>query len=298
MGTKHSRYCYTKIMYLKNILSSATLAVVLIANSATNLQAGENDPLQIIDLKNRPATEVIPVIKPLLNADDGITGTGYKLFIRTDKNTLEEVTRLLQAIDTAPKNLLISVRNDAQSHSKSSDFDVSGNYEIGSDGRVIVGNRPPKESGTNVRYQSNRSDQDSDSEHRIRVIEGGKAFITAGEIRPYEHRTIIKHRHGISIYDSVDYQDVTSGFYVSPQLTGNGEVMLHVQPHYRSASDAHSGQVDVQEAETSITTSLGKWTQIGGVDTTSNSTSKGFINKNTNRSDKQSTIYIKVDIDR
>ncbi len=294
MGTKHSRYCYSKIMHLKIIFPVLLLTFFLVAD----IHAGENDPLQIIDLKNRPAEDIIPVIQPLLNADDAVTGTGYKLFIRTDKNTLEEVSRLLQAIDKAPRNLLISVRNDAQSNSNSSDFDISGNYEIGEDGRVIVGNRPPKDNGTNVRYQSNRNDQGKDSEHRIRVIEGGKAFITAGEIRPFEHRTIIRHRDGISIYDSVDYQDITSGFYVSPNLTGNGEVTLNIQPHYRSSRDDYSGQVDVQEADTTITTSLGKWTQIGGVDTKSNVTNKGFINKSTNRTGKQSSIYIKVDIDR
>lgn len=280
-------------MYLK-----AIYIILLIVTATTSLYAGNNDPLQIIDLKNRPAAEVIPVIQPMLNADDAITGTGYQLFIRTDKKTLEEVTRLLQAIDKAPKNLLISVRNNTDANSKSSDFDISGNYEIGDDGRVIVGNRPPNEKGTNVRYQSNRSDQDKNSEHRIRVIEGGKAYITAGEIRPYEHRTIIKHRHGISVYDSVDYQDLTSGFYVSPQLTGNGEVILHVQPHYQSSKDEHSGRVDVQEAETTITTKLGQWTQIGGIDTQSNNTNKGFINKSSNRSNQQSAIHIKVDIDQ
>ena len=294
MGAEQSRYCNTKIMYLIKAVFVLLLSVAVIKS----LQAGENDPLQIIDLKNRPAEQIIPVIQPMLNPDDAITGTGYQLFIRTDKNTLEEVTRLLQAIDKAPRNLLISVRNDAQSNSTSSDFDISGNYEIGDDGRVIVGNRPPKEKGTNVTYQSNRTDQGNDSEHRIRVIEGGKAFITAGVIRPYEHRTIIRHRNGISIYDNVDYQDVTSGFYVSPRLTGNGEVTLHIQPHYRTSRDEHSGQVDVHEADTTIITGLGKWTQIGGIDTQSNSTNKGFINKSANRSAKQSSIYIKVDIER
>ena len=93
---------------------------------------------------------------------------------------------------------------------------------------------PPKRKAQRCISNSNRIVTDRDTEHMIRVIEGGQAFITAGEIRPYEHRTIIKHRHGVSVYDSVDYQDVTSGFYVTPRLTGNGNVSLQVQPHYRT----------------------------------------------------------------
>ena len=54
-----------------------------------NSFADQNDPLQIIDLKNRPADEIIPVIRPMLKPNDAITGTGFQLFLRTDAKTLE-----------------------------------------------------------------------------------------------------------------------------------------------------------------------------------------------------------------
>jgi len=272
------------------------LLTIFIAISSISF-AGQNDPLQIIDLKNRPATEVIPIIKPMLKANDAITGTGFQLFLRTDAKTLEEVTRLLQVMDKAPRNLIIKVRNNLDSESKSTDFNTSGNYKIGDDTQVVVGDRPPKDEGTKVRINSTRSSTDRNSEHMIRVIEGGKAFITAGEIKPYEHRTIIRHRYGVSVYDNVDYQDVTSGFYVTPRLVGDNKVSLHVQPHYRTASEVEHGTVDVQEADTTLEARLGEWIQIGGIDTDAKSKGSGILSTSRNSNNTRSNIYLKVDLE-
>ena len=259
--------------------------------------ADQNDPLQIIDLKNRPADEIIPVIKPMLKPNDAITGTGFQLFLRTDAKTLEEVTRLLQVMDKAPRNLVIKVRNNLEASSKSTDINTSANYEVIDDVRVVVGDNPPRDNGAKVRVNSNKNTTQRDTEHMIRVIEGGQAFITAGEIRPYEHRTIIRHRNGVSVYDSVDYQDVTSGFYVTPRLTGNNNVSLQVQPHYRSISDKRSGTIDVQEADTTLQTKLGEWVQIGGIDTDENSKDSGILSTSRNSGNKQSAIFIKVELE-
>ncbi len=286
-------------MYIK-FQANKYLLLMLLASllcMSNHVLADQNDPLQIIDLKNRPADEIIPVIKPLLKPNDAITGTGFQLFIRTDANTLEEVTRLLQAFDKAPRNLIIKVRNNLDSESRNTDFNTSGNYEIGDDVNVVVGDRPPRDEGTKVRINHNKNTTSSNAEHMIRVLEGGQAFITAGQIRPYEHRTIIRHRNGVSIYDSVDYQDVTSGFYVTPRLTGNGNVALTVKPHYRTVNDRNRGTVDVQEADTTIETRVGEWVQIGGISTDENSKDSGILSTSRNSSDKQSAIYVKVELE-
>ena len=53
-------------------------------------------------------------------------------------------------MDKAPRNLVIKVRNNLDAESKSTDFNTSGNYEIGDDVRVVVGDRPSQEKGTKV----------------------------------------------------------------------------------------------------------------------------------------------------
>ena len=207
-------------------------------------------------------------------------------------------------MDKAPRNLIIKVRNNIDSESTSTDINTSGNYQIGDDVKVVVGDRPPREEGTKVRINSTKNHSRNNTEHMIRVIEGGQAFITAGEIRPYEHRTIIRHRNGVSVYDSVDYQDITSGFYVTPRLTGNGNVSLQVQPHYRTANDDYSytsdgyrGTVEVQEASTTVEAKLGEWIQIGGIDTDAKSKNSGILSTSRDSEDLQNAIFLKVELE-
>ena len=300
-------------MYLiKNLIIKSLLLYFFVT---MEVYAGQNDPLQIIDLNNRPAEEIIPIITPMLKPDDAITGTGYQLFIRTDKNTYAEITRLLKVLDKAPKNLVISVRNDENIGSGATDFDLSGNYEIGDDGRVIIGNRPPLGEGTRVTANKTKRASTNDIKHTVRVLEGNEAYIATGQERPYDNQTIIRDKYGVTIYDNVDYQDLTSGFYVRPILTGNGNVTLHVNSHYRSASDEsrgnrtnyrgvfygsrngyNNGDIEVQEADTVITTKLGQWVQIGGVDNDAKSRESGVLSTSRKATDRQNTIYIKVDI--
>ncbi len=306
MGAKSTRLGDQKIVYLtKTTLISTQIILISFCLLVIGTSiADQNDPLQIIDLKNRPAEEVIPVIKPMLKPNDAITGTGFQLFIRTDANTLEQVTRLLNVMDKAPRNLIIKVRNNIDAESRSTDLNASGNYEIDDDVNVVVGDRPPREEGTKVRINSTKNRSRNNSEHMIRVIEGGQAFITAGQIRPYEHRTIIRHRYGVSVYDSVDYQDITSGFYVTPRLTGSGNVSLQIQPHYRTTSDDYSytsdgyrGTVDVQEASTVVEAKLGEWIQIGGIDTNAKSKDSGILSTSRDSKDLQCTIYLRVELE-
>ena len=262
----------------------------------SSANADQNDPLEIINLTNRPAEEMIPIIKPILKPNDAITGTGFQLFVRTDTKTLEEITRLLKVMDKAPQNLMISVRNNIDIGSESTDFNYSGNYEIGDDTRVIVGDRPPRKEGTRVRINKNERARENDTQQKVRVVEGGKAFISAGELRPYQSRTILRDRYG-----------------VSPRLTGNGNVTLHVQPYFRSANDESNGgnnryrgsyygsnyeSIDVQEADTVITAKLGQWVQIGGADEAAKSKDKGILSTSRSATDRQSSIYIKVDVEQ
>ena len=55
--------------------------------------------LQTIDLRQRPAEDVIPLIKPFLRPGDGISGSGFTLFVRTDAATLEQIRQMVATLD-------------------------------------------------------------------------------------------------------------------------------------------------------------------------------------------------------
>jgi len=259
--------------------------------------ADQNDPLEIINLNSRRAEEIIPIIKPVLKPNDSITGTGIQIFLRTDANTLVEVKRLLNVVDKAPQNLIITVSNNINTSSKSTELDVSVNYEIGEDGRVVVGEQAPRKEGLRAHANKDENTQKNDFRHTIRVLDGNSAYIASGEVRPYEHTIIYGSDDGLSTYSEIDEQDVSSGFYVTPRLTGDNQVSLRIQPHYRHIKDNYSESINTQEADTVITANLDQWVQIAVINEDANLKNTQILSVARENSHKESTIYIKVEVE-
>ena len=84
--------------------------------------------INIIQLTNRQAVEVIPVIEPMLGPDDAISGQGFKIFLRSSPQTLAEVKEMIAALDTPGKTLQISVFQGSSHMLKQ--LGVSGNIQI------------------------------------------------------------------------------------------------------------------------------------------------------------------------
>ncbi|MGD9385256.1 MAG: hypothetical protein PVF28_01805, partial [Thioalkalispiraceae bacterium] len=66
---------------MKKILA---LALLLVSSNLWSAMIIES-----IQLRHRPVEEIIPLIKPMLAADASITGTGYKLIIKSTPENLE-----------------------------------------------------------------------------------------------------------------------------------------------------------------------------------------------------------------
>src|SRR5687767_14134814 len=86
-------------------VARASLALVFIALSAYA------DETRLIQLKNHTAADFIPVIRPLLGPQDAITGTDYRLIIRTSDERFREIEKLIARLDTARRQLRITVQH-------------------------------------------------------------------------------------------------------------------------------------------------------------------------------------------
>ena len=63
----------------------ALVAVLLaLCLAALTVQA---ESIATIELQNRPADEIIPLVKPMLGPGDAITGQGFQLFLRAPPDT-------------------------------------------------------------------------------------------------------------------------------------------------------------------------------------------------------------------
>ena len=277
------------------------LITLLFLFQLTPLTASE---LDIIELRNRPAEDIIPLIKPLLNADESLTGRGFQLILKADTARQTQIRTLVSKLDRAAAQLMISVFQGSERDQQALGLDAGIRYQNG-DTTIRIGNdRAPHQGagvvvkkrniqaagkvfGTNTRMQDNPV-------YRLRITEGGTGYIETGKSIPYFSGQIYQ-RNGQNITESsVAYKDAASGFYVRPHVNGD-QVILDISP-YRDTFDASAtGAVNTRRAATTIRGALGQWIPLGGT-TGQIKRSSGQTGKSYSTQDRYSeNIWIKAE---
>src|SRR5437763_15187735 len=68
--------------------------------------------LEIITLRHRTAEQVLPGLRPLLEAGATLSGQGNQLFVRTSAANLTDLKLALDVLDAPQRRLLVSVGFD------------------------------------------------------------------------------------------------------------------------------------------------------------------------------------------
>ena len=224
--------------------------------------------INIIQLTNRQAFEVIPVIEPMLGPDDAISGQGFKIFLRSSPQTLAEVKEMIAALDTPGKTLQISVFQGSSRMLKQ--LGVSGNIQI-EDGKASG-----SISGTN-----SQQSRQTGPIHRVRVSEGREAYIETGQQIPF-------------FAGGHNSRNVLTGFYVLPRINGNN-VTLEVSPFKNTLLGSSGNSIETQSANTTIIGRIGEWLLIGGVSERSSQTQSGILSQGSNESLREESIWIRAE---
>ena len=128
---------------------SKLLGLMLLVSTA------QADSISTIQLQHRPAEEVIPIVEPMLGADDAISGQGFKIFLRSSPATLARVRDMIDVLDTPAKILQISVFQG--SDRDLAELGVSDNVHIErGDASVDIGSEKDKndDAGGSITYST------------------------------------------------------------------------------------------------------------------------------------------------
>ena len=244
------------------------LAAVLLASAV------RADSIATIQLQNRPAEEVIPIVEPMLGAGDAISGQGFKIFLRSSPETLARVRDMIDVLDTPAKMLQVSVFQGTERDL--GELGISADIQIErDDASVDIGNGGANKdsAGGSITYSttgesasvggiSTQKSLRDNPIHQVRVTEGSEAYIETGERIPYFYGAGWTGRRGFA--GAVEYKDAVTGFYVLPRIRGDN-VILEVSPFKSAPRNSGSDNIDTQSAETTITGHVGEWLLIGGV---------------------------------
>jgi hypothetical protein len=276
-------------------------AILLLMGLAFAAQAATQ--LEIIELHNRPAAEIIPLVQPFVGPEGTVTGQGYKLIVKATPANMAEVKKIVASLDAAKQQLVISVSQTRQRTDSHEGAGVGGRITSGD---VSVKTAPPPgrggvsiiagddDSKVKARIYSTKERDDSGGVQRIRTQEGEPAFIQVGQAIPLPQRSVTHGVYGTTVQDSVEYKSVTTGFYVIALVSGDN-VTLKISPQQERLSREGGGRIDVSRAHTSVRGKLGEWIDIGGASQQTIGNASGTVYSTQDRSRLNQSIWLKVD---
>ena len=266
--------------------------------------------LEVIPLRYRTVEQVLPVIQPMLAKGGTASGLQGQLVIRTTPGNLEEIRRILASIDTVPRRLLITVRQDADASYSERGVGVSG--RIGTDqGRVTVpgsvagpgGSAVVREGDDRLRARvvdSSSADSDRNTQ-TVQVMEGSPAFIRVGQSVPIQQqqqplvrtfpggRTVTEQ-----VVGGVEYRDATSGFYALPRVAGD-RVTLDISAQREALSGQVQGGFNVQRAVTTVAGRLGEWIEVVGTSQTASGQQSVLLGRTAATASDTRRVLVKVE---
>jgi type II secretory pathway component GspD/PulD (secretin) len=286
----------------RKFFSGVVLALVTGA-----LAHAQQTVLEVVPLRYRTAAEVIPILQPMLAREGSLSGYQGQLVVRTTPANLEEIKRVLAGLDTAPRQLVITVRQDAEAGRSASAAEVSGS--VGGDhGRVTVpGGREPRGGGSVVLRDGDDSarldvregsgSQADRNTQSVRVLEGREAFVRIGQSVPVRERQVQRSVVGGRVVEqtveTTQFRDVADGIYVLPRVAGD-RVTLDISAQRESLSRAHGG-TNVQSLVTTVSGRLGEWIEIGGVSRDSSAQQSVLLGRSATTARDSRRVLIKVE---
>ena len=218
--------------------------------------------LEVISLRHRTAEQVIPVLRPLLEPGGALSGQTNQLIVRTSPGNLAQIRAALQAIDQPQRRLVISVRFDSAGERSRSGVETDAR----------ISNRGSR---AEIRIQDSHSARDERVDQRLQVLEGGQAYISAGESRVFG--------------------EAATGFAVVPRVSGS-TVTLEIAAQQENF--ARGGAIKGHRAVSTVSGRLGEWIELGGASGATARSEGAILSSRQGTASERRRIWVKVEESR
>ncbi len=237
--------------------------------------------LEIIELRNRPADQLLPVVQSMVEPGGSISGTGFKLFVRASPANLAQIRQVVASLDQAPRQLVISVRQDIGGASSSA----------GAAAHVIL---QPGASGVRASaYNSTGTAQDNVSQ-QVRALEGSAAYLQTGNSTFLPQRTVTRGAGGLVIQDTASERSFNTGFHVTPRINGD-VVFLDIGVQRDTPATTVMGGSSVNRVASTISGRLGEWIELGVVNQALSSDMRGILSRSSDAAAQERRVYVRVE---
>ena len=248
--------------------------------------ASATDELEVIQLHNRPAEQIIPLLHPHLEANEALTGQGFRLILRARAERVRELKGLIAQLDAAPARLRISVRRASVAEIERDNRRLSGGVRVDEDGAALRGKV------TVHRTEARSHERDT---RMVNTLEGEPAFIAEGLAFP----TVGSQVHIINgrkvIDNTVEYRQLESGFYALARVSGD-QVTVTASPRREALSPRGGGMVESEALVTTVRGPVGQWLELGGRTASVERSRSGVVHRTESKEHEANPIWIKVEV--
>jgi type II secretory pathway component GspD/PulD (secretin) len=247
----------------------------------------EDSIIEVIPLYNRPASEIEPLLGPLLENGDRVIADGANLLVKTTPSHLSEIKSFIKKLDTHLNDLVITVLQSRQTTADELNMQIRAQIHV-------PGNDLSKSAGNLSGYTYQTQDRnDHDTKQTIRTLEGKPAYIKTGNTYPVQNYQTYSSGYGYSgASSSTDYVEASTGFSVTPRLSGQ-QVTLEISPW--SDNFETRSRIQTQEAQSTLTVNLGEWIEIGGADESKQSSGNRALARSWQTHENKLHILIKAE---
>jgi type II secretory pathway component GspD/PulD (secretin) len=286
--------------YLFWVLLFLSLTIqMLVAQTEAQAQT----ELKIITLQHRFPQDILPAVQPLVGDDGSVSAVQNFLIVRTGPENMRQIEQLIASLDTAQKNIRITISHDSQVLGMQRNISGSASMQTG-DVQVNISIIEPNKDGmakSHGLHQSNavefgigqgELESYQSGQAFITVLDGQRAFIRVGESVPFTQQWLILTQRYPNIVRTTEFRDITTGFAVRPRYVGD-QVEVEITP--RIASLNASGVIDFEQLSTVVSVIPGKWLDIGGVMQSRDDISRTILSYQQGKSDRHQSLLIKVE---
>ncbi len=277
------------------MLRPLLLILLLTFSLAPPLQADAALHLETFKLRNRPAADLLPLIKPFLHPEGTIRGEGYRLFVQSTGANLEQIGELVSELDVPLKRLRISISTDTRHFEEQEKQQIHNHAEAVQSSsepnvrKIIIGKGPQHRITTRV-YSTVDQRRQPSAQH-VQLLEGQWASINTGHAVPVADR---RRNSDGTVTETITYRKVSSGFRVRAHINDD-KAYLTLQSKRQKPAEGGGGVFLDQNLETSLTVPLGQWTEIGGQQRLQNDAGRGITHRTRRRQEGEQRIFIKVE---
>jgi type II secretory pathway component GspD/PulD (secretin) len=266
------------------------LLPLILITLLNNISFAAETIIEVIPVNNRPASEIQPLISPMLENTDRVIADGSNLIVKTTPDRLNEIKKFINNLDSRLNNLIITVIQSK--HTTADELNAAARVNLN-----IPIDDMSKSSGRITGHYYQTDDRNSnESTQTIRTLEGNTAHITVGKTYPIQNVQIYNFGYGYgypAVSTATEFINATTGFAVTSRLAGQ-QALLDVSPWSDKANAR--GQLETQGAQSTIKINLGEWVELGGIDETSQNSTNG--NLATIRQTRENRLRILVKVDK